>query len=657
MNVKSGILTEDIDPTIPPQDDLYRAINERWFARTAIPSDKARYGSFMILAEEAERAVRSIIERSQEAEPGSEARKIGDLYASFMDAERIEARGATPIRPLLDAVQSIDSVESLFSVLGDFERRGISGMVHLFIDNDPGDPNRYVVFVSQGGISLPDERYYREERFEEIRAAYRSHVATMLELGGLDEAAERADRIVALETEIASRHWDNVASRDSVKTYNLVTWDELVSRAARENATMPELLLKWRDAIGLDASVTAEVVLRQPSFWETLPQLVTDDALDAWRDWLSWRVIHGSAPYLSSRFVEENFAFYGKMLSGVEVLRERWKRGVSFVEGAMGEAVGKLYVAEHFAPESKQVMDGLVANLLEAYRQSIAALPWMGEETRARAQEKLSKFNPKIGYPKVWRDYGALIVDSGDLWGNVERVAEFGFRREIAKIGKPVDRDEWFMTPQTVNAYYNPGFNEIVFPAAILQFPFFESDRDDAANYGAIGAVIGHEIGHGFDDQGSRFDGDGKLEDWWTEEDRAAFETQTKALIDQYGALAPRQVPDQFVNGELTIGENIGDLGGLGIAWKAYLIALDGSEPPVIDGLTGAQRFFYSWAQSWREMRRDEEMIRLLAIDPHSPSEFRCNQTVRNIDAFHEAFGTNEDSPMWLAPEARVKIW
>lgn len=655
--MKSGILTEDIDPNIPPQDDLYRAINERWFERTSIPSDKARYGSFAILAEEAERAVRAIIERSQDAETGTEARKIGDLYLSFMDSERIEARGATPIKPLLDAVDEIDSVDSLFRVLGDFERRGISGMVHLFIDNDPGDPSRYVVFVSQGGISLPDERYYREDRFEEIRAAYRTHVATMLGLGGVTEVEERAARIVALETEIAARHWDNVASRDSVRTYNLVTWGDLLARASAQNASMTRLLTEWRDAIGLDASVTEEVVLRQPSFWENLPQLVTDEYLDAWRDWLTWRVIHGAAAYLSSEFVEENFAFYGRMLSGVEVLRERWKRGVSFVEGAMGEAVGKLYVAEHFAPESKDVMDGLVSNLLEAYRQSIAELSWMGEETRARALEKLSKFNPKIGYPKVWRDYGTLSVDAGDLWGNVERVAEFGFRREVAKIGKPVDRDEWFMTPQTVNAYYNPGFNEIVFPAAILQFPFFERDRDDAANYGAIGAVIGHEIGHGFDDQGSRFNGDGKLEDWWTESDREAFERQTKALIDQYGALAPRQVPDQFVNGELTIGENIGDLGGLGIAWKAYLIALDGKEPPVIDGLTGAQRFFYSWAQSWREMRRDEEMIRLLAIDPHSPSEFRCNQTVRNIDAFHEAFSTDEGSPMWLAPEARVRIW
>jgi putative endopeptidase len=355
--------------------------------------------------------------------------------------------------------------------------------------------------------------------------------------------------------------------------------------------------------------------------------------------------------------VDENFGFYGRTLTGTPELRARWKRGVSLVEGALGEAVGRIYVERHFPPAAKEAMDDLVDHLVEAYRTSIQGLDWMSAETRQRALEKLDKFTPKIGYPVRWRDYSDLVVDPTDLLGNVRRAAEFEFARELAKIGRPLDRDEWFMTPQTINAYYNPGFNEIVFPAAILQYPFFTPDRDAAANYGAIGGVIGHEIGHGFDDQGSRFDGDGRLTDWWTEEDRAAFETRTASLIEQYDALAPQQVPDSHVNGALTIGENIGDLGGLGIAWKAYLLSLGGEEPPLIDGLTGAERFFLSWAQAWQMKGRDEEVRRLLAIDPHSPNEFRCNQIVRNLEPFYEAFGVTETDGLWLPPAQRVTIW
>jgi putative endopeptidase len=398
-------------------------------------------------------------------------------------------------------------------------------------------------------------------------------------------------------------------------------------------------------------------VLRQPSFTAGLAGLLGEDRLDAWKDWLAWQIVHGAAPYLSGDFVDANFDFYGRTLTGTPQMRARWKRGVSLVEGAMGEAVGRIYVERHFPPASKESMDALVANLIEAYRQSIRTLEWMGKDTRDRALEKLEKFTPKIGYPVKWRDYSSLQLSPTDLLGNVRATSLFEFNRELGKIGKPLDRDEWFMTPQTINAYYNPGFNEIVFPAAILQFPFFDAARDDAANYGAIGAVIGHEIGHGFDDQGSKYDGDGRLQDWWTEADRAAFEQRTGTLIEQYNALAPAQVPDHHVNGALTIGENIGDLGGLGIAWKAYRISLGGEEPPVIDGLTGAQRFFLSWAQAWQQKGRDEEVIRLLAIDPHSPNEFRCNQIVRNIDAFYDTFEVSEGDKLWLDPAERVTIW
>jgi putative endopeptidase len=397
--------------------------------------------------------------------------------------------------------------------------------------------------------------------------------------------------------------------------------------------------------------------VRQPSFLEALPDLITAERLEAWKDWMSWQVIRSNAGYLSDEFVNANFDFYGKTLTGTPELRARWKRGVSLVEGSLGEAVGRTYVERHFPKGAKAAMDILVANLIEAYRASITNLEWMTPATRAKAIEKLDKFTPKIGYPVKWRDYSSLKITADNLLANIAAVNEFEFQRELGKIGKPLDRDEWFMTPQTINAYYNPGLNEIVFPAAILQFPFFDESRDDAANYGAIGAVIGHEIGHGFDDQGSKYDGDGRLLDWWTAADRAAFEERTKSLIAQYDALAPRQVPDHHVNGALTIGENIGDLGGLGIAWKAYLISLDGAEPAVIDGMTGAERFFLSWAQAWQLKARDEEVIRLISIDPHSPNEFRCNQIVRNIDDFYTTFGVTASDALWLAPEDRVTIW
>jgi putative endopeptidase len=507
------------------------------------------------------------------------------------------------------------------------------------------------MFIEQGGLGLPDESYYRDDSFQDIRDAYLAHLERVFGLTGLEEPGERAIRVLAVETQLASHHWDNVRSRDAEATYNPTSAAEL-----REAMAGFPLDL-WRESSGISEEAFSQIIVRQPSFVSALATLWNSESVEALRDWMLWGVVRSFSPYLSADLVAAHFDFYGRTLSGTPKIRPRWKRAVSFVEGVMGEAVGKLYVERHFPPEAKAQMDDLVDTLLQAYRQSIESLDWMSNETKVRALEKLATFNPKIGYPKTWRDYSTLHVSSDDLWANVVAGNECEFQRELRKIGSPLDRDEWFMTPQTVNAYYNPGFNEIVFPAAILQYPFFDPQRDAASNYGAIGAVIGHEIGHGFDDQGSRFDGYGRLQNWWTDEDRAAFEERTRVLIDQFAGLSPKDLPDHRVNGELTIGENIGDLGGLAIAWKAYLLSLEGAEPPVVDGISAQERFFLSWAQSWKLAVRPEEAKRLLQIDPHSPSEFRCNQIARNLDEFYEAFGVTAEHELWLDPSDRVSIW
>ena len=653
----SGIDLTELDPAIRPHDDLYRHVNGKWIERTEIPADKARYGSFAVLAENAEEAVRDIITGTEAPTPGAlaadapEGDKVAALYASFMDIERADALGTAPIAADLARVQGVGTIPELITLVGELERQGLGGFAGMFVDNDPGDPARYIVFVMQGGIGLPDESYYREEQFAEVREQYRAHIARMLELAEVPDAARLAQLAFDLETRIAASHWDKVASRDIQKLYNLRTLEGL-------QEITPELdWTAYLGAMGAPASAFTEVVVGQPDAVAGLAKLLVEDELDAWKAWLAWSIVRGSASLLTQELSRANFDFYGTALTGATEQRDRWRRGVSFVEGSMGEAVGRLYVERHFDEDAKAAMDGLVEHLIEAYRESIEQLDWMSPETKVRALEKLDRFTPKIGYPVKWRDYSAITVDSGDLVGNSRQVAEYEFNRELGKVGKPIDRDEWFMTPQTVNAYYNPGFNEIVFPAAILQPPFFDKQVDAAANFGAIGAVIGHEIGHGFDDQGSRYDGDGKLTDWWTEADREAFEQRTSALIGQYNALSPEGADGQTVNGELTIGENIGDLGGLAIAWRAYLRSLDGAEPPVIDGLTGAERFFLSWAQAWQQKSRPAETVRLLTIDPHSPNEFRCNQIVANLDAFHEAYDTKPGDLLWLDPEARVRIW
>lgn len=652
---KSGINKNNIDSSVRPQDDLFRHVNGAWLRKEVIPEDRPLSGSFTALRDDAETAVRQIIDAAGrsvangDSQPSSVAAKIGALYADFMDEDAIEAAGALPLQRDLSAIAQAPSIADVVLLMGQLDRDGGDGLFGAYVNNDAGNPERSLLHLFQAGLGLPDESYYREDTYASIRAAYVPHIAAMLSLAGVEEPAQKAEQIMALETEIAATHWDKVTLRDPQKTYNLLDRADAIS-------LLPALEL-WLDTLGVDAKQSAEIVVATPDFFAGQRELLVQERLDDWKAWLSWRTISGAAPYLSKAFVDQNFSFYGTTLSGTPMIRDRWKRGVSLVEGALGEAVGQLYVAEHFPETHKARMEVLVENLIQAYRQSISELTWMSQETIAKALAKLDAFTPKIGYPAVWRDYSDLTIVPNDLMGNIARSSAFELARQLRKIGAPIDRDEWLMTPQTVNAYYNPTMNEVVFPAAILQPPFFDAEADDAANYGGIGAVIGHEIGHGFDDQGSQFDGSGALRNWWTDDDRAAFEALTARLVEQYDALTPAEAPDHHVNGKLTLGENIGDLGGLAISFKAYQLSLDGGEAPVIDGLSAATRFFFSWAECWRTKIRPKEAIRRLGLDPHSPNEWRCNAVVRNLDAFHSNFQTREGDALWLAPEDRVRIW
>ena len=647
----SGIDKSTIDDGVRPQDDLYRHFNGRWLKTTEIPDDRPLEGTFTALRDGSELAVKEIILEAAgrgEAATGIE-RKIGDLYNSFMDEAAAEAKGAEPIRDRLAEVSATGSVAELVQLAGRLFRADVSGLFYIYPAPDAGNPDRILLYTGQGGLGLPDESYYREEKFAPMVQAYREHVRTMFGLAGVADAAAAADRVVELETSLASHHWDKVTLRNPQKTYNL--------KSAEQAAELFPLLSAWFDAADIAPEKRAELVVSTPDFFAGAAGLLETVPLAVWQEWLAMRVISAAAPYLSAAFVDANFAFYGTTLSGTPRNRDRWKRGVAVVEAALGEAVGQIYVARHFPESHKAHMRALVDNLIEAYRGSITGLDWMGEETKVEALKKLDSFRAKIGYPEKWIDYSAVEIDPTDLLGNVERAHSADVDRHLDEVGKPVDREKWLMTPQTVNAYYHPLLNEIVFPAAILQPPFFTADADDAVNYGGIGAVIGHEIGHGFDDQGSQYDGSGMLRNWWSEADRTAFEALTSKLVAQFDALSPAEAEGHHVNGRLTLGENIGDLGGLTIAYKAYLISLGAQEAPVLDGLTGAQRFFASWAASWRQVIRSEEAIRRLATDPHSPNEFRTNNIAQNLDAFHEAFETSEQDGMWLAPEERVSIW
>ncbi|AEG43850.1 M13 family metallopeptidase [Isoptericola variabilis] len=663
--LRSGIDLSALDPDVRPQDDLFRHVNGRWLATHEIPADRAMDGAFRALHDAAEEQVRDIITDAAAAIERGEATgvqaQIGALYASFMDTERIEALGTTPLEPDLALVRGATTQAELTGVLGALQRTGGAAALRFWVDNDAKDPERYVVYLVQSGLGLPDEAYYREDRYAPVREKYTPHVARMLAIAGVSQESwgttpqEAAERVVALETKLARHHWDVVRDRDATLTYNPMSLAALAESAPGFDWRA------WVTALGAPEGAFDDVVVREPDYARGFAELWASEPLADWQLWMVFHLITARAPYLTDEIVEANFDFYGRVLSGAQEVRERWKRGVSLVEGALGEAVGQEYVARHFPPSHKERMDTLVGNLVAAYRESITKLDWMTEETKAKALAKLEKFTPKVGYPDKWRDYSGLVVEADDLVGNVRRSNAFDQDYELGKIGRPLDRDEWFMTPQTVNAYYNPGMNEIVFPAAILQPPFFDPEADDAVNYGGIGAVIGHEIGHGFDDQGSKYDGDGRLEDWWTAEDRAEFETRTKALIDQYAAYRPAQLPEDgpHVNGALTVGENIGDLGGLSIAITAYRIALGRplEEAPVVDGLTGLQRVFLGWAQVWRAKGRDEEIVRRLATDPHSPNEFRCNGVVRNVDEFYAAYDVAPGDALYLAPEERVRIW
>jgi len=657
--LRSGIDLSHVDSTVRPQDDFFGHVNGRWLADHTIPADRATDGAFRSLYDRAEVQVRELITElaCTGTESDTDEQRVGDLYASFLDEEAVALCG---VQPLLDELALIDAAAdraALAAVIGALQRSGVGGGVGLYVDTDSKNSSRYLLHLTQSGLGLPDESYYRDERHASILAAYPGHIAAMFArvFGGTAEShAETAGRIVDLEARLATAHWDVVKRRDADLTYNLRLFADLSSEAPGFDWS------GWISSAGVTERQVAELVVRQPDYLTSFAAVWSGAEFDDWKHWARWRLIHARASVLTPDLVDEDFSFYGRLLTGTEQIRERWMRAVSLVESLLGDAVGRLYVQRHFPPDAKARMDVLVANLREAYRVSINNLEWMTPETRLRALAKLDKFVAKIGYPNKWRDYSALSIDRNDLYGNVVRGARAASDREVAKLGGPVDRDEWFMTPQTVNAYYNPGMNEIVFPAAILQPPFFDSEADDGANYGGIGAVIGHEIGHGFDDQGAKYDGDGNLVDWWSDDDRAEFGVRTKQLIDQYDAFVPRDLRghgEEHVNGAFTVGENIGDLGGLSIALLAYQLSLGDRPAPEIDGLTGVQRVLFGWAQVWRTKSRRPEAVRRLATDPHSPPEFRCNGVVRNIDAFHEAFDVDQDDELYLDPAQRVRIW
>ena len=648
------------DPAVRMQDDLFRAVNGAWIRDKEIPADLASYGSFVKLRLESEANVRAIIEDLASGEQEGDAKKISDLFSSWMDTDTLNRLGVAPLGKDLELVEAASSHDELAEAVGSLMATGVASFFSVGVGTDINDPSRYVTFLGQSGLGLPDEAYYREEQHAETLAKYSNFVPSLLELSGIRPAASSASDAAAalrLEAEFASTHMTLVDRRDPEKYNNPFTWPDFVESAPG---------FAWEKALraaGAPMEAIDSLLVSAPRTLTASAAIWARTDLADLKAYTRWRILRARATFLTEEIDRTNFDFYGKVLRGTAQQRERWKRGVAVVEDALGEALGREYVARHFPPEHKEKMLQLVGDLLEAYRRSISALDWMGEETKAHALKKVSSFVAKIGYPDKWRDYSGLAVGD-DLVENVRASKRFNTAFDFAKLGKPMDRSEWRMTPQSVNAYYYPVWNEIVFPAAILQFPFFDPERDAALNYGAIGAVIGHEIGHGFDDQGSKFDAAGRMSNWWTDADRAAFEERTRALVAQYDAYIPAELgPDgPHVNGRLTLGENIGDLGGLSIALKAYEIALEREgktldDADVLDGHTAAQRFFLSYARSWREKMRREFLETTVATDEHPPSEFRANGVVKNIDAFAEAFGLQPGDALYLPPEERVRIW
>jgi putative endopeptidase len=646
----SGIDLKNMDTNVRPQDDLFRFVNGKWLATAVIPPDQSRFGAFIALAEQAEKDLRTIVEECAAAKdslPGSEKQKIGDLYASYMDEARIEQLGIQPIADLLAKIDRIEDKEGLIRTMGELNRAGVPGAVRCHIGSDAKNAGQNILHVGQAGLGLPDRDYYADPKFKKTLAAYAAHVEKVLFLAGVPDAHQAAADVLRLETALADAHWSKLQCRDSDKTYNRRTRDALARLTPGFDWDLFLATLGIPDR--------GDVIVAQPSFFVALGKLVDSPPLPAWKAWMRWHTVHSYASLLGKSLADADFAFYGTTLHGVPENRPRWKRAVSTVEGVLGEAVGKLYVAKHFPPLAKSRMDRMVAHLIDAYRHAFENNEWMSPETRQKALAKLATFRPKIGYPTKWRDYSKLEIRPDDLVGNFRRAMAFEWNRMLAKLGQPVDRDEWHMTPQTPNAYYNASLNEIVFPAAILQPPFFNFAADDAVNYGGIGAVIGHEIGHGFDDQGSKWDAAGNLANWWTKQDRAEFDRRGAVLAAQYDKFEP--FPGFKVNGKFTLGENIGDLSGVTIAYAAYKASLGGKPSPTLDGFTGEQRFFLGFAQVWRCKYRDEELKNRLTTDPHSPAECRANGTPRNVEGFYSAFGLKEGDTMYLPPNQRVKIW
>lgn len=647
----SGINKKNMDTLVKPGDNFAMYVNGTWMKTAKIPADKSSYGAFDMLYDQSQKDVKAIIEEAAKGNnaEGTDEQKIGDYYASFMDRKGRDAKGIAPIQPELKAIDAIASYDDLAAYFGKANRAGVSIPFSVSVMSDFKDPTKHTLVTWQGGLGLPEREYYlsNDAKMTDIRQKYVAHIEKMFQLTNMPNPAESAAKIMALETALATQQMKKEDTRDIVKLYNVYAVKDL-------KTLMPDF--NWT-AMLKNAGVDREkkLVVTQVDYTKSLNNLIKNTPIDTWKTYLKWGVINGSAGLLTTALDKQNFEFYGKNLYGTESQQEDWKRAVEMVNGGLGEVVGKVYVKKHFSPEAKERMTQMVKNLLKAYAESIKTLDWMSAATKKEALKKVDNFMIKIGYPDKWRDYSALKIVKNDLYGNATRATEFEYNRNLAKLGKPVDRAEWGMNPQTVNAYYNPSLNEIVFPAAILKPPFFDLNADDAVNYGGIGAVIGHEIGHGFDDQGSAFDGTGTMKNWWTPQDLAAFKKRTSALVAQYNSF--KAFPDLNVNGEFTLGENIGDLGGLSIAIKAYKATLNGKEAPVMDGFTGMQRVFLGWGQVWAEKIREEALRSQIANDPHSPALFRVNGTLRNVPEFYEAFNVKPGDSLYLAPEQRVKIW
>ena len=647
----SGINTENFNKSIRFQDDLYLSVNGNWLDRVEIPADKSNYGAFTKLRDDSQLALKKIIEQaaSTPAVKGSDAQKIGDFYNSYMDIETINALGIKPLNKQLSQIENAQDHGDIIRLMATLKQVGVGTPFGFYTGADAKNSSQNTVYVYQSGLTLPDRDYYLkdDEKFAKIRAKYQTYIKSLLSEAGYSDIDQAAKNIIDVETALAEIQWSRVESRNATKRYNKMTRVEL-------NKLMGSF--DWSlFATNSNLYQVEELIVSQPSFMAGFGKAFKNTSVQAWQDYLTFHLVDGYAELLSQQFIDMHFDFHSKTLNGVEEQRPRWKQAVDTTDGVLGEVVGKLYVKQYFKPEAKERMETMIKMLIKGFEVSINELDWMSDATKVEAQDKLSKFTYKIGYPDKWRDYSALEVVAGDLVANYQRYVKFEYNESIDEIGKPVDKTKWGMTPQTVNAYSNPVGNEIVFPAAILQPPFFNMDADDAVNYGGIGAVIGHELSHGFDDQGAKYDGEGNLRNWWTDADKAEFEKRSKQLSDQYTAFAP--FSDAHVNGDLTLGENIGDLGGLTVAFRSYLLSLNGKESTVIDGFTGEQRVFIGWSQVWRRKYRDEALRNRLMTDPHSPGQYRAFGTPRNIEAFYKAFDLKEGDKMYLKPADRVKIW